>query len=157
LTLFYFDEVCPPRVGNRVVRNDYHYIFEPNNQRHFYRHLLFLAWRIARLAPEHNRLFLDVPVAKLDKATTEVMKRLYITRIKCVFEALDRIYWDESRERIRAGLVSPKTTVPGDLVHRFPIRIRQLEMTYDLQSLSADHLIRLLGNEFEFDKPGPTT
>jgi hypothetical protein len=38
---------------------------------------------------------------------------------------------------------------PGDLVHRFPIRIRQLEKTYDLVSLTADQLIELLGDEFQ--------
>lgn len=152
LTLYYFDQVCPPREGRRTVKNDYHYIFEPTNQRHFYRHLLFLAWRIIVAAPQHNRLFLDVPLSTLDKASTEVMKRLYITRIKCVFEALDRIYFDADRGRIRVGLVSPGKIAPGDLINRFPIRIRQLEMTFDLQSLSADHLIELLGDEFKFDQ-----
>ena len=34
-------------------------------------------------------------------------------------------------------------------MHRFTIRIRQLEKTYDLQSLTADQLIELLGNEFK--------
>ena len=33
-------------------------------------------------------------------------------------------------------------------MHRFPIRIRQLEKTYDLVSLTADQLIELLGDEF---------
>ena len=82
LTLLFFDEVCPPKAGKRKVRNDYSYIYEPNNSRHFYRHLLFIAWRALRIAPEHNRLFLnDNSVSSLDKVTSEVMQRLYLTRI----------------------------------------------------------------------------
>ena len=149
LTLFYFDEVCPVKSGKRTVRNDYHYIYEPRNQRHVYRHLLSLGWRVLYAAPKHNRLMLDVPLAVLDKATVEIMKRLYLVRIPCIFEVVDRIYWDAGRCRIRSGMVNPSARLAaGDLTNRFHMRIRQLEATYDLQSLSADQLITLLGDEF---------
>ncbi len=149
LSLCFFDEICPLRNGRRQIKKDYSYIFEPMNSRHVYRHLLFVAWRLLKLAPTHNRLFLGGPVSSLDQATSEVMKRLYITRIPCVFEVLDRLYWDKNRGRIRSGVVTTERVSPGDLRHRFPIRIRQLEMTYDLQSLNADQLIELLGAEFQ--------
>ena len=110
---------------------------------------MFLAWRVVKLSPIHNRLFLDRPLATLDKMTSEVFKRLYSTRIPCIFEALDRLYWDETSGHARAGMVSPGTVKPGDLIHRLPIRIRQLKRTYDLVSLTADHLIDLLGAEFK--------
>lgn len=84
------------------------------------------------------------------------MKRLFLTRIPCIFEVLDRVYWDESRARARTGVVQG-TVKPGDLRHRFPIRIRQLEMTYDLFSLIANQLIELLGREFQFENAGPTS
>ena len=74
------------------------------NSRHFYRHLLFISWQIIQVAPKHNRLFLGSSVSTLDKVTTEVMKRLYLTRIPCIFEVLDRLYWDESRGRLRPAL-----------------------------------------------------
>jgi hypothetical protein len=153
LTLFFFDEVCPASDGWRYVKNDYHYIFEPKSARHSYRHLLFIAWRALKLAPEHNRLFLNGSVATLDHVTKEVMQRLYLTRIPCIFEVLDRLYWDNHRGRARPGITDPKTVKPGDLVHRFPVRMRQLEMTYDLFSLTADQLIGLLGDEFQFNGP----
>lgn len=148
LSLFFFDELCPPKDGKREVKNDYHYVFEPRNSRHFYRHLLFIAWQAKRLAPTHNRLLLDVPFGRLDQVTVEIMKRLYLTRIPCIFEVLDRLYWDDERGRARAGIVTRDTVRPGDLIHRLPIRMRQLERTYDLMGLSADQLIELLGDEF---------
>src|SRR5437879_5011647 len=40
LSVFYFDLLCPADAdGNQHVKNDYHYVFEPKNPRHFYRHL----------------------------------------------------------------------------------------------------------------------
>ena len=151
LTLFFLDEVCPPKNGTREVKNDYYYVFEPTNPRHFYRHLLFIAWQTLRLAPQHNRLFLGNSVSSLDKVTTEVMKRLYLTRIECIFEVLDRLYWDDERGRARPGITDSRTVKQGDLVHRLPIRIRHLEKTYDLFSMKANQLIELLGDEFRRD------
>jgi hypothetical protein len=148
LSLFYFDEICPANNCRGSVKNDYSYIFEPKNQRHFYRHLLFIGWHVLRVTEKHNRLFLDQPLSSLDKVTSEVMKRLFLTRIPCVFEVLDRIYWDAKRGRIRRGVTDFGNVKPGDLVHRFPIRVRQLEKTYDLLTLKADQLIELLGEEF---------
>ncbi|TWU23244.1 hypothetical protein Pla52o_27800 [Novipirellula galeiformis] len=148
LSLFYFDQICPTGNGNRKVRNDYTYIYMPDESRYFYRHLLFIAWQVKQVAPECNRLFLDSSLVTLDKLTTEVFKRLYLTRIPCLFELLDRLYWDCSNNRPAKGIVSPHKISAGDLVHRFPTRIRQLEKTYDLQSLDADQLLEILGDEF---------
>ena len=77
------------------------------------------------------------------------MSRLFLTRIPCIFEALDRLYWDEGRGKARAGIVDQKVVKPGDLRHRLPIRVRQLERTYDLFSLTGDQLVELLGEEFQ--------
>jgi hypothetical protein len=149
LSLFYFDQICPIVNGNRTVRNDYTYIYMPDESRYFYRHLLFIAWQVVRIAPEHNRLFLDLPVNRLDRITEEVTKRLYLTRIPCLFELLDRLYWDTASNRPAKGIVSPNKVSAGDLMHRFPTRIRQLEKTYDLQTLDANQLLEILGDEFQ--------
>lgn len=151
LSLYYFDVVCPKQAGERKVRNDYTYIFEPKSSRHFYRHLLFVSWRILDIAPNHNRLLLGSSISSLDKFTSEVIKRLYLTRIPCFFEVLDRLYWDDSIGRARPGVTNFAKVTAGNLAHRLPVRIRQLEKTYDLQSLTADQLIDLLGEEFQFD------
>ncbi len=128
LTLLFFDSVCPSEGGDRIVKNDYHYIFEPTNTRHFYRHLLFISCRVLHLAPTHHRLFLHSRLSLLDKMTTEVMKRLYLTRIPCIFEVLDRLYWNDSKRAPKKGMIGSRER-EGDLTHRLPLRIRQLEMT----------------------------
>ena len=152
LSLLYLDSVCQHTEHGRDVKNDYYYVFEPLNPRHFYRHLLFVSWRVIRLSPVHNRLFMRSPINSLDKITEEVMKRLFLTRIRCVFEVLDRLYWDERRNRPRPGITGNKLR-EGDLSRRLPLRLRQLEKTYDLLDLTADQLIELLGEEFSFARP----
>ncbi len=152
LSLLFFDSVCPIENGNRVVKNDYHYIFAPKNTRHFYRHLLFVSWRVLKLAPTHNRLFLRARLNILDQITERVMSRLFFTRIPCIFEVLDRLYWDEKKGHPRKGITDMKVRA-GNLRHRLPIRIHHLEKTYDLMSLDANQLIELLGKEFAFARP----
>lgn len=152
LSLLYLDSVCQHTEEGRDVKNDYYYVFEPLNSRHFYRHLLFVSWRLIRLSPNSNRLFLRSSLNTLDKVTAETMKRLFLTRIPCMFDVLDRLYWDERRNRPRPGITGTKVRA-GDLTRRLPLRIRQLEKTYDLMSLTADQLIELLGEEFSFARP----
>ncbi len=158
LSSFFFDEVCPRQRGRRKVMNDYCYIYEPRNPHNSYRHRLYIAWRIITAAPQHNRLFLRAALPTLDQVTAEVFKRLYLTRIPCIFEILDRLYWDDSQGKARAGIVTRKNVKPGDLIHRLPIRIQQLERTYDLMTLSADQLLDLLGEEFrQYDSDAAVT
>lgn len=151
LSLLYFDSVCQTDSGRRVVRADYHYLFEPLSVRYYYCHLLFISWRVLQLAPSHNRLFLRSRLDTRDNVTTEVMKRLFLTRIPAIFELLDRVYWDEKAGRPRQGKIGGQQ--PGSLRYRLPVRIRQLEKTYDLMSLTTDQLLELLGDEFAFARP----
>jgi hypothetical protein len=148
LTLYYFDEVAPEVEGRRSLKNDYHYIYEPKASHHYIKHLLFLSWRIISITLTYNRLLLQVPIYVYDAVTDNIMKKLFITRIPCIFEVLDRIYWDDINNRVRTGIVTQPSIKPGDLNHRLPLRIRQLEKTYDLHELSAERLIELLGEEF---------
>jgi hypothetical protein len=152
LTCFFIDSVCPPLNGRRSVKNDYYYIYEPRNSRHVYRHLLNVSWQILHLAPRHNAMFMRTRLDSLDGVTTEVMKRLFLTRVPCMFEVLERLYWDDTRKKPRSGITGNRQTA-GNLRHRFPLRISQLEKTYDLMSLTADQLIDLLGDEFAFARP----
>ena len=151
LTLFFFDSICPMNEqGVRVVRNDYHYVFEAKNSQRYYFHNLFISWYIRSIAGQYTRLFLGGSVSVLDGIINDTLGRLFLIRIPCMFEVLDRLYWDETKGRPRIGMIGTQRPKPGDLTYRLPRRIRQLEKTYDLPSLNADQLIALLGAEFDF-------
>ncbi len=87
----------------------------------------------------------------MDSATAEVMQRLYQSKIRCIFDVVDRLYWDVLQKRPKFGIPSQKAT-GGDLRHRLPVRIVHLEKTYDLMSLIANQLLELLGEEFSFGR-----
>ena len=149
LALFHFDQLCQFKAGRRVVKNDYHYLYDPTSGLYSYRHLLFTGWNVRRIAgAAPTRLFLDVPLNRLDGMTEEVTKRPLLTRIPCIWGVLDRLYWDDARGRHRPGILGGKRLQPGDLI-RLSACVRQLERTYDIYSLSADQLIDLLGPEFD--------
>lgn len=152
LATFFFDSVCVQRDGGWLVYNDYRYIYEPKSSRNYYRHLTFISWHVLGIARGYHRLILQSRLSTYDVVTVDVMKRLFLTRIPCMFEVLDRLYWDDKRGRPRAGITGSKVK-GGDISHRLPLRIRQLERTYDLMSLNADQLIELLGEEFAFARP----
>ena len=151
LSLRYFDLIRSEGGKVRSINNDYYYILDINSRFYFhYRHLLFVSWTILNIAPEHNRLMLSTPVSTLGGVTIEIMKRQHLRRIPYIFELLDKLYWDESRGQARKGTTGKGR---GSLTERLPMRIQQLEMTYDLQGMSADNLIELLGEEFQLAGP----
>ena len=149
LCLFFFDSVCPTdSQDRRRVKNDYRYIYDLASW-HYYRHLLFVSWRVMDITKDHHRLITSSQIDTLDHVTFYIMQKLYLVRIPCVFEVLDRIYWNQTTQRVQKGITG-STISKGDLTHRFPAVIQQLEKTYDLQRLNADKLIDLLGDEFVF-------
>ena len=90
-----------------------------------------------------------VPASVMDMYAQNTYRNLSLSRIPSIFHVLDRLYWDCGKRSPRKLLAHPKTPIPGDLSTRLPRRLDQLELTYDLHSLSADRLIELLGPEFQ--------
>jgi len=147
LSLYYFDDVCPKQKSTRRILKDYYYIYYADNGMYYYRHLLAVSYLVRLVAPHSNRLLLDTPLRSLTGIVESAMRQLVLTRIPCIFEVIDRLYYDESRHGLRPGALGSQPRA-GDLKNRLPARIRQLQRTYDLHCLNADQLIQLLGPEF---------
>lgn len=147
LDLLYFDSVCPKRDGRRKVVADPHYIVDPDFRRR-YRHLLATPVRVLWAVPKYNALFLDVPLDTHGEMMEQLMSRLYVMRIPAVAEAAELLYFDSAIQKRKRG-VFPTTPQRGDLRNRFPIRLRQLMLTYDVAALNGEQLVRLLGTEFQ--------
>jgi hypothetical protein len=150
LSIFYFDSVCTSRNGKRKVLADPHYILEAADYQRRYRHLLATPYRIRTEVPDHNRIFLDAPLPVHGDVVEQTVSKLYLLRFPAVREAIDRLYFDEGTGRPKRGIVPKKTSArPGDLRNRLPLRIGQLQRTYDVAGLTGDQLLRLLGREFD--------
>ena len=149
LSAWHWDAVCPKSTtGGKKVLNPFNYVYGYGHKQNAKKHLIAVAVKLWEVAPT-SQLLMTTPVSSLQSVVREVATRLSLMRIKAFPELLDHLYWDSARRRPRIGIVSPTSPRPGDLSHRLPTRIRQLEMTYDLVDLTADQLLNLLGDEFK--------
>jgi hypothetical protein len=148
LSAWHWDAVCPIREdGKRRVLNPLYYVFGYGFTKRKRQHLLGVATEMAERYPTCHVL-LDGPVYSLTSAVHEVMTRLSLTRLRSIPDLLDRLYWNDKQKAVKRGVVDKKAK-PGDLRNRLPLRIQQLELTYDLTDLTADQLLALLGDEFQ--------
>lgn len=156
LSAWHWDAVCPVRDGKaRKVLAPYSYVYGHLFEKRKTQHLLAVAVRLYRHAPD-SRLLLDTPVRSLTSVVEQVSTRLGMTRIRGFFDLLDMLYFDHRTQCAKPGIVDARSIRPGDLRHRLPARIRQLEVTHDLTNLSAEQLLNLLGDEFRQWAVAPT-
>jgi len=149
LAVRFFDELAAQSGGKRKVLAHAHYLFDPHNSKRRYRHLLHTPFQLVSELPDYNRIFLDADVKIHGDLMEQTMGRLYLMRLPGVRAAIERLYLDEATGRMKRGAMSSGNTKRGDLRHRLPVRIRQLEKTYDLAALDGERLVALLGPEFE--------
>jgi hypothetical protein len=149
LSAIYLDSVCPADSrGLRNPGNDYRHI--PSvDWRHFYRHLVRGPVRIYRLfkeKPETAAIVLcQKPSSPGDFAEQLASRQERITN-PAIIEAANRLYYDKEKQLPKRG-AAPNWPKPGTL-RRFGDLLNQLDLTYDLYSLSADDLLKILPREF---------
>ena len=150
LSHYYFESICPvvPQKSKRTIGADSRYLFDPDSSWNRRNHLLQTVWRAIDMAPYYNRIMLCGPVHIMTKTMDIITNTLYINRIPCVFEVIDRLYWDVRRGCPKSGMIDADRK--GSLKYRLLPRIRQLERNFDLPRLEADELLELLGKEFSF-------
>jgi hypothetical protein len=152
LSLFFFDQLCPPLVnGHRKVKKAYSYLLpavsHPEHFRIYYRHLLAGAFRIKRQHPASGKVLLAGALQKFDDFNEQIASRQDLVSNGAVVGALDVLYYDSTTKRPKRGAGSNKRK-PGTL-RRFVDVLQQFEMTYDLHSLTTDQLLDLLPKEFD--------
>jgi hypothetical protein len=152
LSLLYFDQLCPTHgLGARKVGKDYRYILpplsDPEHFRHYYRHLLAGAFRIHRQHKNSGSVLLAGALDKFDDFNEQIASRQEFISNPAIVGAIDVLYYDASTRRPKRGAASNKRR-PGTL-RRFIDVIQQLDLTYDLYSLTGVQLMRLLPGEFD--------
>lgn len=150
LSLFYFDQVCPPgKDGSRKPGRDYRHILEPG-YRHGHRHLLggaYLLYTTYELDETLCRLLLYTPPSVESKFHHELAARQSLVTNPGVMEAASLLYFHEKEKRPKPAALSKKQK-PGAFF-RFIDVIQQLDLTYDLYSMTGKEVLELLPGEFE--------
>jgi hypothetical protein len=156
LSLFYFDQVCPlGENGLRKPGRDYRHILEPGYP-NGHRHLLAGAWLVYSvygLGDDLSRLLLWTPLHLESKFHHELAGRQTLITNKGILEAADKMYFRESEGHPQKGALIKKKA-PGTL-QRFIDVIQQLDLTYDLYSMSGEEILALLPPEFDRWKTKP--
>ena len=145
----FFDSTCPAdSSGQRRPGMDYRHI-PSSSWRDFYRHLIRGPVRILRLFkgdPESAAIVLcQNPHSPGDFVEQLASRQERITN-PAIIAAANRLYFDENTRKPKRG-AAPNWRKPGTL-RRFGDVLDQLDLTYDLYSMSSGDLASLLPREF---------
>jgi hypothetical protein len=150
LSLYFFDQVCPlEENGLRKPGRDYRHILEPGYP-YGHNHLLagpYLVYSVYGLGENLSRLLLWTPLHLESKFHHQLAARQTLITNKGVLEAADKMYFNESEGKPKKGALMEKNS-PGTL-QRFIDVIQQLDLNYDLYSMSGEELLALLPTEFD--------
>jgi hypothetical protein len=149
LSLFYFDQVCPPQKdGVRRPGRDYRHILEPGYP-NGHRHLLcgpYMVYAVYELGEDLSKLLLctDIPIE--NKFHHELAGRQSLITNRGTLEAVHTLYYEEAADKPKRGAQVKKPT-PGSF-YRFIGIIQQLDLNYDLYSMHGNEILDLLPPEF---------
>jgi hypothetical protein len=144
LSLFYFDQVCPPRPERRPGQ-DYRHV--PDfSFRYRYRHLLYGPYAVHRRHKAYAILLLSGPLHVEPSVYQEITSRLDLIASHGVIDALNALYLDKKRGGPKRGAAGAHQ--PGTL-RRFVQVLQQLDVTYDIYGMSGREILDLLPPEFD--------
>jgi len=150
LSLFYFDQVCPAlKTGRRNPGRDYRHIPEPGYP-YGHRHLLggaYMVYTLFGFGENLSRLLLATKVSVESRFHHELAVRQNFITNRGILEAADMLYFNHKTQKPKRGAQIKKGS-PGTLF-RFIDVIQQLEVTYDLYSMTGSDIVGLLPPEFD--------
>ena len=146
LALYWFDELCPPgKDGQRKPSMVYNYILSENFA-HRPRHAIFTTWQLVDRYGEDSRFLLGKELTVRGELIEQLMARQYLLSCDGVMRAASELYYDPERKTFKKGAAGRKS---AGCVSRFVAWLQQLEINYDLFSVSSEDLLRLAPKEFD--------
>lgn len=145
LSLYYFDQLCPKdAAGNRQMRELVRYSLELKNRK-WSRHLVRMSWMAVADHGSHARVLLGLPMTRHSDVLEQLAGQQETFGAKSVIAAADWLYWDEQDEGLKRGVQGKAEGTP----RRLRKLMRQIRLTFDPHSMSADQLLALLPPEFK--------
>lgn len=147
LTLFFFDQVCPPNAkGIRKPGMDYRYVpTSTTSWKDYHRHTLAGPFRLFRLHGEFANVFLSNPLHKVGDINEQLASRSEIISNPALIHAVHEMYYDDERQSYKRGCTTQKK---AGTYHRLIKVKRQLDMTYDFFSMTYKEILSILPAEF---------
>ena len=155
LSLFYFDELCPPDARRRRKPGERaRWIPETSVSWRYYRHLLAGPYRIYGAHSDHPERAMLVLCGSLHQPgdiVEQIASRQEIITNGGIMEAASSLYYDASSGKPRRGAA---TKEGKGTVRRFIDILNQFDVTWDLYSLEAGDVIQMLPDEFSRFREG---
>ena len=149
LSLFYFNQVCPPQKdGTRKPGRDYRHILEPGYP-NGHRHLLcgpYMVYSVYGLGEDLTKLFLWTPLHMESRFHHQLAVRQTLITNRGVLEAAHQMYFNEKEGNPKRGALGAKSS-PGTLLRYIDV-IQQLDLNFDLYSMTGEEVLQLLPAEF---------
>lgn len=148
LTLFYFDQLCPPnKEGGRKAGERARYIPDVGNFRKFYRHLLlgpFMIYRAHAGDISRARGLLASVLSTPGDVVEQLVARQELITNKAVVGVATSLYVDKVTGKLKKGSGGKGPGSPRRLVDI----VDQFDVTYDLYAMTPEMLLNLLPAEF---------
>ncbi len=148
LSLFWFNDLCPLVAGERSPGDRYRWVAELDSTRRAFRHLLagpFQIYRAHRDDPDRARALLCGPVHQQGELLTQIASRPSLVTSKAVVGVATALYYNSDTDRLSRGCGGKG---PGS-ARRLADILSQLDLTWDLHSLTVSQLLELLPDEFD--------
>lgn len=146
ITAFYFDNICPSDMhGKRKVNETAFYVLnDPKNYTKYYRHILAYPSRIFSEVGDSSKIFLIGDFSKRGEITEQFGAYQEIALNKGILDAANILYWDELTKNLKRGAAGKGAGSARRLVRI----IRQYQLTYDLNSMTGNEIVKILPKEF---------
>jgi len=145
LSCYYFDLVCPITEAGRSPGRDYRHIPD-KSFRYRHRHLLAGKMQVYEMHRDKARFMLAVPLSSESKIYHELSARQNLISNPSIVELADILYFDSKKGVLKKGVQT--SGKPGSIL-RFVSIMQQLDLTYDLYSMSPMEIQALLPAEFK--------
>lgn len=153
LTLFYFDQVCPPDGhGRRKAGERARYIPAVSNYQKYYRHLLAGPYRVFRAHrdnPDRASVLLCGPLSKPGEIVEQLLSRQEIITNPNAVALATAIYYDSRTGSFKRGAAGKS----GGSARRLADVLNQFDITWDLYWMAADVIVAKLPREFDRFRP----
>lgn len=149
LTLYFFDQVCPPDgTGRRKVREHAWYVPAFDDSRRHYRHVLYGSYEVYyqfRDDPAAAKLLLSVDLTTVGQFWFQLVSRQELITNEAIVGAATKLYVDSATGKAKRGATSQG---PGG-IFRFVKVLNQLDRVWDLRLRGVDGILELLPKEFD--------
>lgn len=158
LSLFYFEELCPPdKKWKRTPGENARWVPDSGHAFRYYRHLLAGPYRIFhthRTDPDRAMILLCGPLHRPGDIVEQLASRQELVTNASLLATATALYLDRTTDLPKRGAnsterLNERTRGKPGTVRRLVDVYKQFDLTWDLYSMDAESVVAMLPREFD--------